>query len=855
MDERELEQHTPMMRQYLTIKNEHPNELLFYRMGDFYELFFEDAKRAANLLGITLTARGQSAGDPIPMAGVPFHSVDSYLARLVQLGETIVICEQVEDPKLAKGPVKRAVTRIITPGTLTDENLLNAEQDNILVAVKVGKDEQFGIAVLQLSTGKFSVKEIQGSQHLNDELTRIQPAELLLAKQDQIDSNTFHQTPCPNWFFESADAYKRLCQHFETNDLKGFGCDTLPLATAAAGAVIAYIMETQKTATPHIGKLTVERADQYVWIDAASRINLELTENLSRSKQNTLATVINHAETAMGKRLLNRWLHLPVRDISVVKQRQACIKHLLPKRVHQGFKILLAEFPDLERLLARIALMTAKPQDVVKLKQGLAKLPELKQQLSAFLDVLGLKRIDQSLANFDELTEHLNTAILDQPAVHLRDGGVIKPGFNSELDEYQKLTTETNEFLTEFELQEKERTQISTLKVSFNRVHGYYIEISRTHSETVPDNYIRKQTLKATERFITPELKTFEEKILSAKEKAISLEKMLYEKLLERIQQELTLLQKMADAIAKLDVYVNLAERADSLNLVKPELVEERIVQIHGGRHLVVEQMLATPFIPNHLKLSQQEQMLIITGPNMGGKSTYMRQAAHIILLAHIGSFVPAESAKMGWVDQIFTRIGASDDIASGRSTFMVEMTETANILNNATDRSFVLLDEIGRGTSTYDGLSLAWSTASYLLETIQCFCLFATHYFELTQLPEVFKQASNAHVSAYEQGDHITFLYAVKPGAASKSYGLQVAKLAGVPQVVIQTARKKLTELQTEKPGSQGSSKPSLDSEPYQQLLMKYQTALANVDPDNLSPKQALDALYQLKSLLAEPI
>lgn len=845
----DIEQHTPMMQQYLKIKQSHPDELLFYRMGDFYELFFDDAIRGAKLLDITLTARGQSAGEPIPMAGVPYHSVDNYLARLVKLGERVVICEQVGDPKVAKGPVAREVTRVITPGTLTEDTLLDDQKDNILLAINWGKNSHFGIAELELSSGRFSVSEGTGKAALLDELRRIDPAEVLVCRSElELD---YPFKIIPEWNFDNKQSFKKLCQHFDVNDLSGFGCQNMKLAIGAAGAVLSYTIETQKSLLPHITAITVSWPEEAIIIDAASRNNLELTQTISGEEGHTLASVFNHTKTAMGRRRLNRWLHRPTRDTQEVLARQQAVKATLKQQLFSAILPILQGFPDVERLLTRIALMTAKPQDLVKLRTALHRLPELSGLLSKTSASQKLAQLHHELGEHDALATYLAKAIHEQPSALIRDGGVIADGFDEGLDELRRLSLESGAFLAEFEAEEKTRTGLNNLRVGFNRVHGYYIELSRTQAAHVPDNYIRKQTLKASERYITPELKSFEEKILSAKEKALAREKALYEEVLAHINQQLASLKQMAAAVSELDIYVNFAERADALSLVCPQLTDALEIQVEAGRHLVVEHMLKQPFIPNHVTLDQSVSLQIITGPNMGGKSTYMRQLAHITLLTYVGAFVPAKSAKIGPIDRIFTRIGASDDIASGRSTFMVEMSETANILHNATANSLVLLDEIGRGTSTYDGLSLAFAVAHYLAETVGCLTLFATHYFELTQLPEKLSNVKNIHVSAIEQGDNITFLYAVKAGAANQSYGLHVAKLAGVPKPVIQFAKQQLKELEQKANFSDGTGLPQAKevvSEAFDSLKA-IQQRLAAIDPDELTPKAALAELYALKA------
>ncbi|WP_092991752.1 DNA mismatch repair protein MutS [Thiohalomonas denitrificans] len=842
--------HTPMMQQYLRIKAEHPDLLLFYRMGDFYELFHDDARRAAELLDITLTHRGQSAGEPIPMAGVPHHSAEGYLARLIRLGESVAICEQVGDPAKCKGPVERKVVRIVTPGTVTDEALLEERRDNLLTAISM-HGERFGLAAMDVGSGRFTVQELEDRETLSAELARLTPAEVLVAEGVELPLPAEQRglRPLPPWHFESAAARRLLTVQFGTRDLSGFGCEHLELAVGAAGALLQYVQETQRTALPHIRGLRVEQHDEAIALDAASRRNLELETSLGGNAAHTLAGVMDRTATPMGSRLLRRWINRPLRDQHTVGERHAAVQVLLETDHFTGLRELLRGIGDVERILARIAIHTARPRDLTQLREALGRLPALHGELEG-LAAPRLCRLASALGDYPELHEHLVRAVVDNPPVVIRDGGVIAPGFDSDLDELRSLRENAGNFLMELETREREQTGISTLKVGFNRVHGYFIEVTKTQSDRVPATYIRRQTLKGAERYITPELKTFEDKVLSASERALAREKALYQELLERLCQDLARLQQTASALAELDALNNLAERADTLNLVRPSLDGEPGLSIRGGRHPVVEQVMDEPFVPNGVELDDQRRMLIITGPNMGGKSTYMRQTALIVLLAHIGSFVPAQSARIGPFDRIFTRIGASDDLASGRSTFMVEMTETANILHNATDCSLVLMDEIGRGTSTFDGMSLAWACALELSRK-QAFTLFATHYFEMTTLPESIKGIVNVHLDAVEHGDRIVFLHAVKEGPASQSYGLQVAALAGVPRHVVEQARSKLIELENERAYHQTEQDPArqmaLFTRPEAHPAV---TALGEADPDELSPRQALDLLYRLKRL-----
>ncbi|WP_155945684.1 DNA mismatch repair protein MutS [Metapseudomonas resinovorans] len=851
----DFSEHTPMMQQYWKLKNQHPNQLMFYRMGDFYEIFYEDAKKAAKLLDITLTARGQSAGKSIPMAGIPFHSVEGYLAKLVKLGESVVICEQIGDPATSKGPVERQVVRIITPGTISDEALLDERRDNLLTAV-VGDERLFGVAVLDITSGRFSVQEIKGWENLLAELERLNPAELLIPDDwpqglpAEKRRGVRRRAP---WDFDRDSAKKSLCQQFGVQDLKGFGCETLTLAIGSAGCLLAYAKETQRTALPHLRSLRHERIDDTVILDAASRRNLELDVNLSGGRDNTLQSVIDRCQTAMGSRLLSRWLNRPLRDRGVLEARQDAIDCLLDRYRFENLQPQLKEIGDVERILARIGLRNARPRDLARLRDALAALPQLQGAMTE-LEAPHLQDLAGSIRTYPELADLLARAIIDNPPAVIRDGGVIKTGYDAELDELQALSENAGQYLMDLEAREKARTGLPNLKVGYNRIHGYYIELPRVQAEQAPADYIRRQTLKGAERFITPELKAFEDKALSAKSRALAREKMLYDELLELLIEQLAPLQDTAGALAELDVLSNFSERALNLNLNRPRFVDEPCMRISEGRHPVVEQVLDTPFVANDLDLDDATRMLIITGPNMGGKSTYMRQTALIVLLAHIGCFVPAASCELSLVDRIFTRIGSSDDLAGGRSTFMVEMSETANILHNASASSLVLMDEVGRGTSTFDGLSLAWAAAEHLAR-LRAFTLFATHYFELTVLPESESVVANVHLNATEHNERIVFLHHVLPGPASQSYGLAVAQLAGVPGDVIQRAREHLARLETtslphetprQSPGQPGAP---MQSDLFASLPHPVLDELAKIKPDDLTPRQALELLYTLKS------
>ncbi|MGB5260208.1 MAG: DNA mismatch repair protein MutS, partial [Gammaproteobacteria bacterium] len=790
--------HTPMMQQYLGIKAEHPDILLFYRMGDFYELFYTDAQRAASLLDITLTSRGKSNGETIPMAGVPVHAVDQYLGRLVRQGESVAICEQVGEVGAGKGPVRREVVRIITPGTLTEEALLNDRQDNLLLALH-RLDARWGVAALDLSAGRFCVQEVTTTEALLGEIQRLQPAEIIINEAvtlppELVADSRLHNQPA--WLFETDSARRQLNKQFSTRDLTGFGCDTLSAAIGAAGGLLQYVTNTQRTALPHIRSLSVENRSDSLVLDAVTRRNLELEQSVSGNPQHTLVGVLDRTATAMGGRLLRRWIHRPLRDHALLDRRLQCTASLIEGDCHTGINTTLRGCADIERILSRIALKSARPRDLSGLRDSLARLPELEVQLSTLTDPL-IRQLDAELGTHADTHALLAAAIRDTPPVLLRDGGVIAAGYAPALDELRELSEHGDRVLVEMEQAERERTGIGNLKIRYNRVHGYYIEVSRLQAESVPDHYRRRQTLKAVERYITPELKAHEDKVLSAHERALALEKSLYDELLDKLIARLEPLSRLAAALSELDVLANFAERAISLQLKRPAFVNDTGIDIRRGRHLVVEQIMDEAFIPNDTQLDATRRVLIITGPNMGGKSTYMRQTALIVLLAHIGCYVPAESARIGTIDRIFSRIGAADDLAGGRSTFMVEMTETANILHNATPRSLVLMDEIGRGTSTYDGLSLAWACAVDLAMRVRACTLFATHYFELTQLAEQHDGIFNVHLDATEHDDRIVFLHAVQPGPADRSYGLHVAALAGVPAAVIRLAQERLQELE----------------------------------------------------------
>ncbi len=838
--------HTPMIEQFLKIKAEHPDKLLFYRMGDFYELFFDDAKKAADLLDLTLTHRGQSMGEPIPMAGVPYHAAEGYLARLVMKNESVAICEQIGDPALSKGPVERKVVRIITPGTLTDEALLHATEVSCVAAV-VEKKGRYGFALLELSSGRFSLFEAEGEQRFCDEMDRIAPKECLIPQdfvsQRQINRNVCIRTRAV-WDFDHQSAYRNLCEHFQTKDLRAFEVDEVPLALSAAGCLLAYAYETQLAKLPHIQSIEVESADHHLHLDTHTRQNLEITTNLRGGRTHTLLGLLDQTKTAMGARLLQRWLSSPTRSKPVLNERLDCIEMLTKANTLQPIQDCLKQIGDMERILSRVAMASARPRDLSRLGVALGTIPQLKQRLGKAQGPLG--KVVSEIQEHPQTHELLDSALIENPPMLIRDGGVLKEGFNSELDELRSISEDCDAHLKAMEERELKATGLSTLKVGFNRVHGFYIELSKGQAHEAPAHYTRRQTLKNAERFITEELKIFETKVLSAKDKALSLEKALYQQLIETLQASLSELQASAASIAKLDVLVNFAQRALDLNYRRPTFSDKPTLEIHKGRHPIVEFYQDEPFIANDMVLNNTRSMLMITGPNMGGKSTYMRQTAHIVLLAHVGAFVPAQKAIIGDIDRIFTRIGAHDDLASGRSTFMVEMSETAQILHHATSKSLVLMDEIGRGTSTFDGLSLAWACAKYIAQTIKCFTLFSTHYFELTTLSEHIKTIQNVHLDAKEHEKGLSFLHRVEQGPASKSFGIQVAKLSGVPKPVIASANQKLSMLESQNLNGDVSTQVSEEDKtsPVEALIEK-------MDPDSFTPKQALDALYQLKAAM----
>ncbi|SFP75478.1 DNA mismatch repair protein MutS [Nitrosomonas cryotolerans] len=851
--------HTPMMQQYLRIKAQHADMLMFYRMGDFYELFFDDAEKASKLLDITLTQRGTSGGEPIKMAGVPYHAAEQYLAKLVKLGESIAICEQIGDPATSKGPVAREVTRIVTPGTLTDAALLEDKRDCILLALFI-HESVLGLAWLNLAAGQLRVMETS-QNNLVSELERIKPSEILLPESlsiAEIFNNPRTLKRLPLWQFDAGSAISNLTRQFETHDLSGFGCDDLSASLNAAGALLEYVRLTQGTHITHITTLQVERDGAYIRIDASTRRNLEISETIRGEKSPTLTSLLDTCSTNMGSRLLQYWLHHPLRDHTAIQDRLESVTALIGKDeqpIYLPIRNCFRHIVDIERITARIALKSARPRDLSGLRDSLQRLPEVAHLVTASCHGL-VNRLAQLIISDKTLINLLKTSLLAEPSVVLREGGVIADGYDTELDELRALQNNCGEFLLQLETREKERTGITNLKVEYNRVHGFYIEVTHAHSNKIPEDYRRRQTLKNAERYITPELKAFEDRALAAQDRALAREKSLYHALLNTLSEYINQLQRIASSVAEMDVLSTFAERAQSLGYNAPIFTNTPVIEIDTGRHPVVESQVEN-FIANNIQLgtrrNNKQQMLIITGPNMGGKSTYMRQVALIALLAHCGSFVPAKYARIGILDQIFTRIGAADDLAGGRSTFMVEMTETANILHNATAHSLVLMDEVGRGTATFDGLALAFAIARHLLMKNQSYTLFATHYFELTRLADEFEQVKNVHLNVVEHKNHIVFLHKVTEGATSQSYGLQVAALAGVPASVIQTAKKHLIKLE-QKNTVQLDLFPSIPNKieetPQDHPII---TMLHDIIPDELSPKQALEKLYLFKKIIVE--
>jgi DNA mismatch repair protein MutS len=846
------------MQQYLGIKAEYPDTLVLFRMGDFYELFYDDARRAAALLDITLTTRGESAGAPIPMAGVPYHAVDNYLSRLVRKGESAAICEQIGDPAESKGLVERQVVRIVTPGTLTEDSLLDAGRESLLAAV-ANHDGQLAVAWLDLSSGLFRAREIESPHALETQLERLKPAELLIEDgQQHPDGTQGAVRPRPPWVFDLDQSRRILCEQFSTSDLGGFGIENRPAATIAAGVLLDYVQETQKATVPHLRGLSLELDDAFLGLDAVSRRNLELESTRSGDQRATLIGIMDRAKTAMGRRRLRRWITNPVRSREVLSARHGAVETLISSDLWEPLRDLLSGLADVERIVSRIAIGSAKPRDLTALRLALQRTPEIESCLQGASPGLegSLQEVMGGLPETSAILKLLEASIVEEPPVVLRDGGVIANGFDEQLDKLRGISTNANQFLLEYESEQQQQTGIANLKVGYNRVHGYYIEIGHAHQDKVPAQYTRRQTLKAAERYITEELKAFEVEVLTSKERALAQEKRCYSQVIEQLQSDLRPLQDLADLLSRLDVLCTFAERALALGLTRPKLSAQSGIEIRAGRHLVVEQNLDEPFTPNDIDLDDETRMLIITGPNMGGKSTYMRQVALIVILAFAGSWVPADAAVIGPIDRIFTRIGAGDDLARGRSTFMVEMSETANILNNASADSLVLMDEVGRGTSTYDGLSLAWACAANLARNVGAFTLFATHYFEMTRLAELEARVRNVHLQAVEHKDRIVFLHSVQEGPASQSYGLQVAALAGIPKNVLREARARLRQLEQTRHDNtpqMGLFDPKPEPEPEdltaaeKEEIDPLRERVQAIAPDELTPRQALDLLYDL--------
>ncbi len=842
------------MQQYLRIKADYPDIILLFRMGDFYEVFYEDARRAAKLLDITLTSRGLSAGEPIPMAGIPFHALDGYLVKLIRKGESAAICEQVSEPTAGKGIVDRKVVRIVTPGTVTDEALLSGRQDNLLAAAaKTGKS--WALAWMDLSSGRFLTRLVATPEELETQLERLQPAELLIPEDAEWAASITGQRGLRKrapWHFEHASAYHLLTEQFGTRDLAGFGIEDEPAAIAAAGALLQYAQETQRTALPHLRAIQMENPHNHLHLDGVTRRNLELLHHPEGRDAHTLAGIMDSTITPMGGRLLRRWIAEPIRDRERLQLRHDTIGVLLETRLYETLRLQFRAVGDIERILARVALGSARPRDLTTLRQTLGVLPDIRASL-AQTNREPLQQCATAIQCLPQLYQLLRTALVDEPPVLVRSGGVIAAGYDAELDELRGLSEHADEFLLDFENRQREESGIASLKVGYNRIHGYFIEITNTHQDKVPLHYTRRQTLKGAERYITDELKSFEDRILSSRERAMAREQYCYEQLIGALQAQLEPLQAMAAAIARLDVLCSFTERAVTLDFCRPELSLQTGIDIRDGRHPVIEHVQTETFTPNSTCLNPVRRMLIITGPNMGGKSTYMRQTALICLLAYCGSWVPASRAVIGPLDRIFTRIGAGDDLSRGRSTFMVEMTETANILHSASQHSLVLMDEIGRGTSTYDGLALAWAVAEYLAREVRAYTLFATHYFELTHLPLQIDGVHNVHLKAVEHGDRIVFLHSVDDGPASQSYGLQVAALAGIPKNVLRRARFQLSKLEK---GDDSSPQLGLftsyeEPEPELETVNPALDRLDEIDPDELTPRAALELVYQLKALL----
>ena len=879
--------HTPMMQQYLRIKAQHPESLLFYRMGDFYELFFDDARQAAEILDITLTARGKSGGDPIPMAGIPYHAADNYLGRLVRHGLSVAICEQTGEVT-NKGPVTREVVRVVTPGTLTEESLLSARDVALLVCISEGP-KGYAVASLDMAAGDLSAMSVEDLPSLQAEIARLDPAELLLSENSVLNTQFGHLTRRPRapWLYDEKAARQTLLEHFKVRNLQAFGCEDKPLIITAAAVTLGYARETQLSDVLQVTGLRLENAADTIVLDPGTRKHLELIENMHGKDTHTLVSVIDRTANPMGTRKLRAWLQQPLRNRQLIKQRQARVAVLMAQQHCHEIAQLLAKIHDVERIATRVLLRSVQPRELERLKLSLQQLPDLLVLLEAALspvneqDTLAvdhheLQQTIDLLSSKMQCPSLLASTIKENPPVVLRDGGVIADGNDPELDELRGLSNNADDFLKQLEQREKQATGIASLKVGYNRVHGFYIETGRQQSP--PAHYIRRQTLKSTERYITPELKEHEDKVLGAREKALARERELYARLLETLQPELPELRAIALALAELDVLNSFAIMACENDWCRPVLDDRAGIAVEAGRHPVVEALIDEPFVPNPVYLDTERRMLLITGPNMGGKSTFMRQTALIALLAHTGSHVPASSATIGPIDRIFTRIGASDDLARGQSTFMVEMTEASHILRNATDQSLVLMDEVGRGTSTYDGLSLAWACAEHLAANNRAMCLFATHYFELTAMEEIYSSVANVHLDAVEHDRKIIFMHRIRRGATDRSYGLQVAQLAGMPEQALIYAHERLSLLETErpaqtnsdqvkdelpapdkpweKPSDSGSDGPVKADQNHLQLDLfgsdnALQSYLSALDLDELTAREALAHLYEMADLL----
>ena len=860
---------TPMMERYLEVKRQNPGSILLFRMGDFYELFYEDAELAAKALGLTLTSRDKGSPNPVPMAGFPYHALDGYLRKLILAGHRAAICEQVEDPKKAKGLVKREVTQVVTPGTLTDEALLDPRESNFVACVFPAKSA-VGLAWLEVSTGRFITTDL-AAEHLGDELARLRPAECLIP-EDRLDApelkplasiSGMSPTRRPPWSFARDHCLKTLLDHFGTQTLEGFDIDATTPGIVAAGALLEYVEETQKSALSHVARLEPYRRATHLIIDETTRWSLELTRTLREGRrEGSLLAVMDETVSSMGARLLAEWLSNPLTDPDRINERLDAVEELTGDSILcRDLREQLQQTYDLQRLTARIATRRASPRDLGCLARTLALLPKLKAKLSGRKSAL-LQALESHIDLCPEVRTDVESTLVDEPPLVTTDGGLIRKGCNTELDEWRDLARGGKEWIAAYRAKEAERVGIPNLKVGFNKVFGYYLEVTAAQADKVPADYIRKQTLKNQERFITPELKEHEDKVLRAEEQANGLEQGLFEQLRERVAAECLRLKATAEILAQIDVLAGLAVLASNGDYCRPEITAEPILDLHESRHPVLDRLQPTgQFVPNDVHVGDDGgRVQIITGPNMAGKSTYIRQAALLTIMAQMGSFVPAGTARVGIADRIFARVGASDELGKGQSTFMVEMTETARILNASTERSLVILDEIGRGTSTYDGISLAWAVTEYLHDVLRCRVLFATHYHELTQLTTTLKAASNLNVAVREQDDDVVFLHKIVAGAADKSYGIHVARLAGVPQNVIQRARVVLDTLEADHLDDQGQSRiparPTRRSAQRQLSLFSPEDhplldEIRQLDLDQMSPFAALQELHRLREEL----